>query len=146
MSKVILMRKMSVGGSIRKPSAFCGLYSIRPTTHRLPYYGASNIFEGSIALESTLGPMARSFNSVEYFMRVLVDAKPWQFDAGVVKKLWESQKGKVKEKKCFGVMWHDGEVRCHPPLERALRDSVRALKEAGHDGAYLLLLWAEISD
>ncbi|KAM0751264.1 amidase [Meredithblackwellia eburnea MCA 4105] len=121
-----------LGGSIRKPSSFCGLYSLRPTSRRLPYHGASNIFLGAEALESVCGPMARSLNSVAKFMSAIVDAKPWELDAKVVERPWAGRED-VKEKKCFAVMWNDGLVKCHPPLERGLNEVAAKLREAGHE-------------
>jgi amidase len=31
-----------IGGSIRIPSAYCGIYGMRPSYHRVPYAGAMN--------------------------------------------------------------------------------------------------------
>ncbi|GAA5845141.1 hypothetical protein JCM11251_008008 [Rhodosporidiobolus azoricus] len=125
-----------LGGSIRKPASFCGLYSLRPTSRRLPYAGASNVFEGAEALESVLGPMANSLQSLRVLMSAIIGAKPWEYDAKVVERNWDdklaSADGK-EEKKCFAVMWTDGLVRPHPPIERGMRECVEKLKAAGHE-------------
>ncbi|KAK4702147.1 amidase, partial [Phenoliferia sp. Uapishka_3] len=122
-----------LGGSIRKPASFCGLYSLRPTPGRLPYSGASNIFEGAEALESACGPMARSRKSVEAFLKIIVGAKPWEWDAKVVERKWRNDVELAGEKKCFGTMRWDGLVRCHPPIERALDEVAVKLQAAGHE-------------
>ncbi|KAI5479485.1 hypothetical protein MNV49_003427 [Pseudohyphozyma bogoriensis] len=119
-----------LGGSIRKPASFCSLSSLRPTSKRLPYAGASNIFAGAEALESVLGPMARSLSSVQTFMKAIVEARPWEFDSKVVERPWKEF---GRETKCFAVMRSDGDVRCHPPIERALDETVEALRKAGHE-------------
>ena len=126
-----------LGGSIRKPASFCGLYGLRPTTRRLPYEGASNIFKGAESLESTIGPMGRSRGSIERIMKEVIGARPWEFDMKAVERSWVREDGGEKNKK-FAVMWDDGLVRCHPPLERALKETVAKLKEYGHEGALSL--------
>jgi amidase len=127
-----------LGGSIRKPASFTGLYSLRPTSRRLPYAGASNIFAGAEALESVLGPMANSLESLEVFMKAVVGAKPWEWDSRVVEREWKEEK--LEGPKCFAVMRWDGLVRCHPPIERALDEITAALRKGGHEGKSSLRL------
>ncbi|GAA5981165.1 hypothetical protein JCM11641_003132 [Rhodosporidiobolus odoratus] len=128
-----------LGGSIRKPASFCGLYSLRPTARRLPYEGASNIFAGSEGLESVLGPMATSLESLRVLMRAMIEGgEPWLRDAKVVERGWDDSLARAagqrgKEKRCFAVMWTDGLVRPHPPVERGMRECVEKLREAGHE-------------
>lgn len=81
--------------------------------------------------------MARSRNSLGVFMRVLVGAKPWEWDSRVVEREWKNVEGN-EGRKCFAVMRGDGLVRCHPPIERALEEVVIKLRAAGHEGE---LMW-----
>jgi len=129
-----------LGGSIRKPAAFCGLYSLRPTSRRLPYAGASNVFEGAEALESVCGPMGGSWRALEVAMSALVGARPWQVDPKCVPITWVADEEREKkeldgqtERKCFGVMRWDGLVRPHPPIERGMDEAVAGLRAAGHE-------------
>ncbi|GAA5930372.1 hypothetical protein JCM3775_004371 [Rhodotorula graminis] len=125
-----------LGGSIRKPAAFCGLYALRPTSRRVPYAGASNVFEGAEALESVVGPMAMSLESLRVFMRSVVGARPWEYDAKVVERGWDDGLARAEGddgKKCFAFMWSDGLVRPQPPLERGMRELADKLRAAGHE-------------
>jgi aspartyl-tRNA(Asn)/glutamyl-tRNA(Gln) amidotransferase subunit A len=54
------------GGSIAVPSAFCGVFGMRPSTGRVPQWPVD-------ALElSTVGPMARSMADIELVMNIIV--------------------------------------------------------------------------
>lgn len=44
-----------IGGSIRIPASFNGLYGLRPSTGRLPYQGMANSFDGAPGVLSVVG-------------------------------------------------------------------------------------------
>ena len=59
------------GGSIRIPSAFCGIAGIKATFGRVPAYPAS-----PMGLLSNVGPMARTIDDVALMLSVLVGTDP----------------------------------------------------------------------
>lgn len=120
-----------IGGSVRIPSAFCGLYGLRPSYERLPYHGAANSLEGQESISSVLGPMANSLAALRVFTQAVLGARPWRRDPLVVRKDWDWREYALAEhggrgaRMCFAVMWDNDVVRPHPPV-------VRALERAGH--------------
>jgi amidase len=52
-----------IGGSIRIPAAFNGLYGIRPSSGRMPYEGMANSMDGQNTILSVVGPMATSVSN-----------------------------------------------------------------------------------
>lgn len=50
----------------------CGIYSLRPSYCRLPYYGARNCLEGQESIMSVLGPMTNSLSGLKIFTKVSV--------------------------------------------------------------------------
>ena len=62
------------GGSVRIPAGFCGIFSLKPTSGRVPVYPAS-IF-GTL---SHIGPMTRTVRDAALMMNVLIepDSRDW---------------------------------------------------------------------
>ena len=121
--------------SLRIPSAFCGLYTIRPSYERLPYCNAVNSQEGQESVSSVLGPMTNSLSGVRIFVKAILDARPWRKDPLCIRKEWSEREYALGDhggrggKLCFAVMWDNGVIKPHPPLLRALEMAKKALKE-----------------
>ncbi|KAF1941663.1 amidase [Clathrospora elynae] len=130
-----------IGGSIRIPAAFNGLYGLRPSTGRLPYEGIANSMDGQNSILSAVGPLATNAASLRLVTQALLAQKPWLSDplvheipwradheAEVTKMLGKSDGGKL----CFGILQTDGIVNPTPPIRRAISLVVEALTSAGH--------------
>ncbi|KAG2159900.1 general amidase [Suillus bovinus] len=126
-----------IGGSIRIPSAFCGIYGLRPSYGRVPYCGARNSLEGEDSILSVFGPMTNSPCGLKVFMKAVVNSKPWLQDPLAVRKKWDEDEYELADhgsgkNLCFAVMWDDGVVIPHPPIRRSLEITKAALQKAGH--------------
>lgn len=84
---------------------------------------------GRETIVSTLGPMAADRDSLELFMKVVLDTKPWRLDPGLTAKPWTPYKFSKPPK--VAVQWWDSVVTPHPPMTRALREVSEACKAAG---------------
>jgi len=126
-----------IGGSIRAPAAFCGLFGLKPSCGRVPYGGTVNTMEGQDSILSVLGPMSNSVSGLKIFMEAVIKAKPWLKDPLAVRKQWDEDEYLLKDrdggrKLCFAIMWDDGVCVPHPPITRALKRVEAALTQAGH--------------
>jgi amidase len=135
-----------IGGSLRIPTGFCGIFSIKPTSNRLSYRDAANTNPGQDTYRSTLGFMGTSINALEVVFKSVLSTEPWLRDPAVfpipfrneMMNLYLSRadsNGNVRsgEKPLkMGVLWSDGMVGPHPPVLRGLRVVAEALKKAGH--------------
>jgi amidase len=135
-----------IGGSIRIPAAFNGLYGIRPSTGRLPYEGMANSMDGQNSILSVVGPLATSVSSLRLVIMALLSQEPWLHDPMVNEIPWryEQEKeiyertGSMRDaskvgKLVFGVLKHDGLVSPTPPVRRAIDIVVEKLEGLGHE-------------
>ncbi|KAI0463996.1 hypothetical protein LJB42_003009 [Komagataella kurtzmanii] len=124
-----------IGGSIRIPSAFNGIYGLRPSHGRIPYMKVFNSYLGQEVMPSVIGPMSVSLEGLKLFTQVVLDSKPWLWDPKSMPIPWRYDQitDQYSNKKlCFGVWKWDKLVMPHPPVLRAVDECVAALKKAGH--------------
>ncbi|KAG9634220.1 amidase, partial [Aureobasidium melanogenum] len=127
-----------IGGSIRIPAAFNGLFGLRPSAGRLPYEGMANSFDGAPSILSVVGPLSSSSAGVKLAVQSILQTEPWLHDPRVHPIPWRSEqeetaKKLAQEKKLtFAVFKHDGLCAPHPPIKRALEETVQKLQSLGH--------------
>ncbi|KAF2091676.1 putative general amidase GmdA [Saccharata proteae CBS 121410] len=131
-----------IGGSIRIPAAFNGVYGIRPSSGRLPYEGMANSMDGQNTILSVVGPLAASVPSLTLAVKALLSKQPWLGDPLVHEIPWRSdQEQQVLDivgsgkpgKLSFGVLRHDGLAAVTPPVKRAIEITVQTLQKLGHE-------------
>lgn len=122
-----------MGGSIRVPAAFNGLYAIRPTSDRIPKGGMQNTNSGQISIKLSCGPICHSINDLDLFTRV-INAHPHnRYDVTCTPVPWRELSA-PEGKMAIGIMKWDGVVMPHPPIIRALEHTKQMLENAGHEG------------
>ncbi|THY63920.1 amidase [Aureobasidium pullulans] len=128
-----------IGGSIRIPAAFNGLFGLRPSSGRLPYEGMANSFDGAPSILSVVGPLSSSSAGLKLAVQSILQTEPWQRDPRVHPLPWrneqeEAAKRLAQDKKLtFAVLKHDGLCAPHPPIKRALEKTVQKLESLGHN-------------
>lgn len=81
--------------------------------------------------------MASSLSSIETYMQALPEAKPWELDNLVAPVPWRSEECVISpkgRKLKIGFILDDGVVKPQPPITRAIREVVEAMRAAGHEG------------
>ncbi|KAI1413850.1 amidase [Hypoxylon sp. FL1857] len=124
-----------LGGSIRMPAHATGLYGLKPSSSRLPYYGAPVSTEGQEHVPSSVGPLARNLPSLTLVMKELIQMEPWERDARCAPIPWRGEifQSFRSTPLTIGLLTDDGVVRPHPPISRVLLSLVEKLRAAGHD-------------
>jgi Asp-tRNA(Asn)/Glu-tRNA(Gln) amidotransferase A subunit family amidase len=116
---------------IRIPAHFSGIYSLKCSTGRIPKYGNITSMAGQEGIPAVYSPMTRTLDDLGFFLKVIIDMKPWNYDYSVHPIPWREVE---LPKKCkIGVIYDDGVVTPAPACARALEMSVDALKKQGHD-------------
>ncbi|KAL2003483.1 hypothetical protein VTN02DRAFT_3692 [Thermoascus thermophilus] len=124
-----------IGGSVRIPQSMMGVYSLKPSNSRMPYYGVPVSTEGQEHVPSAVGPMARDLDSLRYISKVVADGKPWTMDPRCSPLPWnETAFQEIQSRPIvIGLILDDGVVKVHPPIQRALLELSAKLKAAGHE-------------
>lgn len=117
-----------IGGSVRVPAANNGLYGFKPTAKRLGVAGMTAAMGGSEGILATYGPIATERETIELFMKVVLDGQPWKTDPSLESRFWSPES--VDRPLKIGVMWSDGVVKPHPPIQRALENVAEHCRRA----------------
>ncbi|KAJ5612581.1 hypothetical protein N7510_005775 [Penicillium lagena] len=132
-----------IGGSVRIPAGFNGLYGIRPSAGRIPYQGAANSFDGQNTILSVIGPLATTARSLTLLFKSVLSQEPWYQDPLVLELPWrdaivEETRNLIQQAQAgsptlaFAMMHWNGIDRIHPPVARGLRIVEQTLKRLGH--------------
>lgn len=77
-----------VGGSVRLPSAFCGVYGMKASYGRFPSTGVHGSTEGCEPVPTVVSPMARRLEDLQEFWQRVIDLRPWEIDRTVSVNYW----------------------------------------------------------
>lgn len=110
-----------IGGSIRCPSAFCGIYGFKPTSYTLPMKEfLAHAFSAELNVLCSTGPMCRSLRDMNLFTQLLIDAKPWLVDPKLIPIPWTGLNTSITKRLKIGIIDNDGFIDPQPPVKRAI--------------------------
>lgn len=119
-----------IGGSVRSPAANNGLYALRPTTFRVPKQGLKGLQMGRESIISVTGPLTRAREDINLFMKTILDTEPWIREPSLIPIPWRLITLNSSDL-TVAIMWDDNVVHPHPPVTRALRETIEHLKNNG---------------
>jgi amidase len=136
-----------IGGSIRIPAGFNGLYGLRPSHGRMPYNMLANSMEGQETIHSgssyplisdliiVVGPIAHSVADIRYFFTTVMQAQPWFHDPKCIEIPWRHEHVDLVKGRplTIGIYKWDHLIMPHPPEQRGIRIVEEALRKAGHE-------------
>jgi fatty acid amide hydrolase len=129
-----------VGGSIRIPAVFNGICGFKPTNDRLSYKGISvprlNNESGQREVKSSPGPLGRCVADLETMMQAMCCEGVYAADLTLPPLPWDRgayEAAAAAPKLRFGYYVHDGWFAPSPACERAVLETVEALRAAGHE-------------
>ncbi|KAF2878553.1 amidase signature domain-containing protein [Massariosphaeria phaeospora] len=112
-----------IGGSVRIPAAFNGIYSIRPTHSRLSYREMADVIPGQTTYPLTVGVLGTSLDAIHLVFTSILATQPWLRDPQLVPRGYTTQAGDILDRQ-----------RRHAasPIARGLRTLADAARKAGH--------------
>ncbi|EIW83689.1 amidase signature enzyme [Coniophora puteana RWD-64-598 SS2] len=118
-----------IGGSLRIPTSYCGLYSLKPTPDRVSGDGTRGCQPGYEAVKVCYGPMARSIADCDLFCRMFLGKQSIVPDVPPVP-YRDVELPKILR---FGYYKTDGLATSSPACQRAVQETVDALQREGHE-------------
>ena len=122
-----------VAGSVRVPAAWSGVYALRCSAGRFPKAGNVTSQGGQEGVPSVYSPMARSLGDLGYFLKAVVDMKPWKYDHSVHPIPWRDVGEELGQRRSirWGVIRDDKVVAPTPAIRRALETTIHAVEATG---------------
>lgn len=120
-----------VAGSVRLPAHFSGIYALKCSIGRFPKAGNVTSMAGQEGIPAVYSPMTRSMEDLGFFLKTIIDLKPWEYDYSVHPIPWTEPE--LPKKLKVGVMYDDGVVTPSPACQRALETTVDSLRKQGHE-------------
>ncbi|XP_075411839.1 fatty-acid amide hydrolase 1 isoform X1 [Tenrec ecaudatus] len=121
-----------IGGSIRFPSAFCGICGLKPTGNRLSKKGLKGCVNGQVAVQLSVGPLARDVESLALCLRALLSEDLFRLDPTVPPVPFREEIYRSSRPLRIGYYETDNYTMPTPAMTRAVLETKEHLEAAGH--------------
>ncbi|KAI0882064.1 amidase [Annulohypoxylon maeteangense] len=135
-----------IGGSVRIPAAYNGVFGIKPTPERFSCRDVATSNAGQTTYPMAVGFLSTSIDGIGLMLKSILSTQPWLQDPTVVPIPFRQDvvdeylqrtnaDGTAKQGQRplkLGILWTDGVVHPHPPVTRSLHMVVDAVEKAGH--------------
>jgi amidase len=126
-----------IGGSIRGPAAFCGIYGYKTTSYLLPTKGfAAHAFAAELNVLCSTGPFTRSLRDIDLFVTTIIDRKPWLQDQKVIPLPWTGLHTSTRKPLRIGIIENDSFIDPQPPVKRAIAWARSCISDAKYSSMF----------
>jgi len=126
-----------IGGSIRIPCLYTGLYGIKVTTSRLTlegdFSGNKTNKRGQINVKACNGPIGKTVDDLALVLKSVLVKEMFDYDAEVVPLLWNEDEYKSIKKLRIGYIDNDKFFAVSKGNRRAVALAVKGLEAKGHE-------------
>lgn len=123
-----------IGGSIRIPSSYCGVYGLKPTSLRFSNRHCKWLYAKQNLINASIGPMARNLDDLVTFFKTLACGDLYHLDPYCPPLCFNDKIFEKKKPLKIGYYTHLGtnQVSPVPAVVRAVGMAKTALEKAGH--------------
>ncbi|KAI1735678.1 amidase [Xylaria scruposa] len=123
-----------LAGSIRIPSLCCGTYGFKPSSNRIAYEGQVMPFgDGILPIVPSAGPLAHDVETLQLFMKAIIDTEPARYDATAIDVPWRNTNVLTRQSLRLGLLPEDPLFPLHPPVKETITRVVKVLQSHGHE-------------
>ncbi|KAM5125209.1 fatty-acid amide hydrolase 1 [Mantella aurantiaca] len=121
-----------IGGSLRFPSAFCGICGFKPTGNRISKVGVQSSSPGQKSVTAMVGPIGRDVESLVIAMRALLCDHMFHLDPTIPPIPFNEEMYSGSQPLRIGYYESDGFTMATPSMRRAIIQTKDLLERAGH--------------
>ncbi|XP_076451083.1 fatty-acid amide hydrolase 1-like [Babylonia areolata] len=121
-----------IGGSIRIPCQFCGVYGLKPTVDRIGNKGHTPLASGQMLVRFCMGPMARDMDSLIVLSQELFTPRMHRLDPAVAPLPFRDEVLEETGPLRIGFYTAIEGSSSHPACVRAVMEAKAALERKGH--------------
>lgn len=121
-----------VGGSLRIPASYSGIYSLKPTGERFSSNGTARTVPGFLGITTVFGPMARSVADLKTACEIFFGLPSTKASVNLPPVKYRTDLDLNRPMR-VGYFKTDRFIRASPVCQRAVQESVDALRSGGHE-------------
>ncbi|XP_029639293.1 fatty acid amide hydrolase 1 isoform X1 [Octopus sinensis] len=121
-----------LGGSIRAPAHFCGVFGFKTTVNRFGTGSTCNAFKDQILIENSIGPMSQTADGLVITAKALFSPEVFEMDHKIIPVEFQNHLFEDTRKLRIGYYVTDNVVHATPACQRAVLLAKKALEARGH--------------